>query len=142
MLENWCWTPSALKSLSKHYSYLSPETYKSWEESSPGTAQPPEQIPDEMIDSMIRAKLVVSSPLLLLRLIYYGQYDMEIHQPKSHEAIKNLDLSVLFDQRRKETLPLDGPEVLGAGEVWGHGQLMLGHWLVSSDYDVGFYGYL
>jgi len=36
MLENSCWTPETLKSLSRHCSYLSPEYLKSWEEQSMG----------------------------------------------------------------------------------------------------------
>jgi len=56
MLENWCWTPSQLKSLSRHYSSLSSEYFKSWEEQADGKSKPPEQIPDEMIGSLIRAK--------------------------------------------------------------------------------------
>jgi metallopeptidase MepB len=46
MLENWCWTPKTLKSLSKHYSTLSPEYFKAWEEESKGEPHPSAQIPD------------------------------------------------------------------------------------------------
>jgi metallopeptidase MepB len=142
MLENWCWAPSVLKSLSKHYSYLSSEYYAFWEERSGGKPQPPDSIPEEMIDSMIRAKHVISGPLLYLRLLHYGLFDMAIHQPKSHKYIESLNLSSLFNQGRKDILQIDGPEALGEGIEWGHGYLMLGNWLVSNDYDVGFYGYL
>jgi metallopeptidase MepB len=53
MLENWCWKPSTLKSLSHHDSFLSPSYFSSWSEQANGQPQPPKQIPKDMIPSLV-----------------------------------------------------------------------------------------
>jgi len=60
MLENWCWSRNELRSLSKHYSYLSPEFKQTYLDSADtkGTTQPPEQIPDDLVDSLLKTKHV------------------------------------------------------------------------------------
>lgn len=145
MLENWCWKPSVLKSLSRHYSYLSPSYLSAWEEQEHAngrrTPKPPEQIPDEMIGSLIRAKHVNRS-LLYLQMLFLSIFDMVIHEPASHEEIKDMNITVEYNKLRKSLLGIDGPEVLGRDEdwEWGFAQANLGH--VISEYDAGLYGYL
>lgn len=139
MLENWCWTPSQLRSLSNHYSYLSP-TYKStYEAASKGDSQPPQVIPDELIDSLIKTKHV-NDALFNLRQLHFGTFDMLIHEPSSHDAITKLKVSEKYNSMRKEICKLDGPEALGKGEDWGHGEATFGH--LIGGYDAGYYGYL
>jgi metallopeptidase MepB len=121
MLEHWCWEPSALKSLSSHY--ISQER----------------KIPDEMIKSMIGAKRV-NSALLTLKQLHLGIFDMIVHEPKSHDTIEKLNISARYNTLHKELMQIDGPETLGLGEEWGHGQARFGH--LMGDYDVGYYGYL
>lgn len=58
MLENWCWTPSQLKALSKHYSYLKPEYQVAYEEETGSKERASETIPDDLIDSIIKTKHV------------------------------------------------------------------------------------
>ncbi|KIW06006.1 uncharacterized protein PV09_03187 [Verruconis gallopava] len=140
MLENWCWTPSQLKSLSKHYSYLSPEYKASFEEDHPdNTSQPPETIPDELIDSIIKTKHV-NDALFNLRQLHFGIFDMTVHSPKDHQEIKDMKISELYNKLRKDISKLDGPEVLGSSWDWGHGQATFGH--LIGGYDAGYYGYL
>ncbi|KAJ9192768.1 hypothetical protein DTO164E3_8227 [Paecilomyces variotii] len=139
MLENWCWTPSQLKSLSKHYSTMSPEYLKEWQEHNSGKSQPPEQIPDDVIENLIRTKHV-NDALFNLRQLHFGIFDMTVHQPESHDAIEKLPVSATYNSLRKEISQLEGPEVLGQGNEWGHGEATFGH--LIGGYDAGYYGYL
>lgn len=140
MLENWCWTPSQLKSLSRHYSTLSEDYRKAWSESSATPDTPaPERIPDDVIESLIRTKHV-NDALFNLRQLHFGIFDMTMHEPPSHEAIESLNPTVTYNTLRKEISQIEGPEVLGQGDEWGNGQATFGH--LMGGYDAGYYGYL
>ncbi|ODH13828.1 hypothetical protein ACO22_06868 [Paracoccidioides brasiliensis] len=139
MLENWCWTPSQIKSLSTHYSFLSDGYYQAWKETAGDKPQPAQKIPDELINNLIKTKHV-NDALFNLRQLHFGIFDMTVHEPADHAAIENLDISVTYNELRKEISQLDGPEVLGQGNDWGHGQATFGH--LIGGYDAGYYGYL
>lgn len=141
MLENWCWTPSQLKSLSKHYSTLSPEYLAAWRESPQNKDKeaPSETIPDELIENLIRTKHV-NDALFNLRQLHFGIFDMTVHEPASHEEIESMDISSKYNSLRKEIAQLEGPEVLGQNFAWGHGEATFGH--LIGGYDAGYYGYL
>lgn len=139
MLENWCWTPSQLKSLSKHYSTISPEYYKAWKEHAGEKPDPAAEIPDELIQNLIKTKHV-NAALFNLRQLHFGIFDMTVHEPKDHEEIKAMNVSETYNKLRKEIASLDGPEVLGQGYSWGHGEATFGH--LMGGYDAGYYGYL
>ena len=139
MLENWCWTPSQLRSLSRHYSYLSPEFKAAYEEDSGSKDKPSERIPDDLIDSIIRTKHV-NDALFNLRQLHFGIFDMTVHEPKTHEEAEELHVSELYNKLRHEISKLDGPEVYGAKWDWGHGEATFGH--LIGGYDAGYYGYL
>lgn len=95
MLENWCWTPSVLKSLSRH-----------WESN--------DKITDELINKLISTKNLNSATQNLGQLLI-GTFDMTIHTPKSHEAIKELDAGKLWNTLRGEVTGIKGPEDVGEG---------------------------
>ena len=142
MLENWCWTPSQLKSLSRHYSSLSAEYLQAWREQAGGDskeAKPAEKIPDQLIANLIKTKHV-NDALFNLRQLHFGIFDMTVHEPGSHEAIEALKVSETYNELRKEISQLDGPEVLGEGSAWGNGEATFGH--LIGGYDAGYYGYL
>jgi len=141
MLENWCWTPSQLKSLSHHYSYLSPEYEAAYKETSGASESPEERIPDELIHNLIKTKHV-NDALFNLRQLHFGIFDMTVHEPKSHEEIENLKVSETYNKLRKEIAKLDGPEAVGDVNnwAWGNGQATFGH--LIGGYDSGYYGYL
>jgi metallopeptidase MepB len=82
----------------------------------------------------------VNGALFHLRQLHLGIFDMIVHQPESHETIKNLNISAEYNNLRKEMLQIDGPEVLGQSDEWGHGQANFGH--LMGDYDAGYYSYL
>ena len=144
MLEYWCWDPRQLKELSRHYSSLSPELEVAWRESLSEAEQqqadkPEERIPDVLVEKLISTRRV-NSALFNLRQLHFGMFDMEVHSPASHEDIKALDITELFNRLRKDISKLDGLEVEGEGWHWGHGQATFGH--MVSGYDAGYYGYL
>jgi metallopeptidase MepB len=144
MLENWCWTASQLRALSKHYTTLSPEYLSGWQEAQASngktdTEKPSEHIPDDIIDNLIRTKNV-NGALFNLRQLHFGIFDMTVHEPKSHADIEALPISATYNRLRQEITQLDGPEVLGEGSEWAHGQATFGH--LMGGYDAGYYGYL
>ncbi|EPS27259.1 Saccharolysin [Penicillium oxalicum] len=146
MLENWCWTPSQLRALSRHYSTLSPEYLAGWQESQQAksggktaTAPPSERIPDDVIKSLISTKHV-NDALFNLRQLHFGIFDMAVHEPASHEDVKALPVSATYNRLRREITQMDGPEALGASDDWGHGEATFGH--LIGGYDAGYYGYL
>jgi metallopeptidase MepB len=135
MLENWCWTPSQLKSLSKHYSTISPAYYDSWKEASPDHKdKPEEQIPDDLIQKLIKTKNL-NGALFNLRQLHFGIFDMTIHEPSSHEAIEQMKISETYNKLRKEISKIEGPEALGEKYDWGNGEATFGH--LMGGYDAG-----
>jgi metallopeptidase MepB len=139
MLENWCWTPSQIKSLSKHWSYLTPEYTEAWKQSSSGKEQPAESMPDALIKSIITTRHI-NAALFNLRQLHFGMFDMKVHEPSSHEEVVALDASTTYNKLRHEISKIDGPEALGQDYSWGSGQATFGH--LMGGYDAGYYGYL
>ncbi|KUJ10490.1 putative Saccharolysin [Mollisia scopiformis] len=120
MLENWCWTPSQLKSLSKHY-------------------ETGEKIPDDLIEKQISVKHV-NDALFNLRQLHFGLFDMKVHTPKTHEEVESFKVSEIYNTLRTEICGLKGPESFGLKPDWGNGQATFGH--LIGGYDAGYYGYL
>ena len=140
MLENWCWTPSQLKALSRHYSTISSDYKTAWQASAGANASKPEErLPDDLIQNLIKTKNL-NGALFNLRQLHFGTFDMTIHEPKSHAAIEELKITETYNHLRKDISKLDGPEVLGDGDGWGNGQATFGH--LMGGYDAGYYGYL
>ncbi|KAM4060343.1 peptidase family M3 domain-containing protein [Hirsutella rhossiliensis] len=120
MLENWCWTPSVLQSLSRR-----------WD-----TGEP---IPDAMVDKLVRTKRFNSATATLTQLLY-GLFDMTVHTPKNHDDIKKMHVGRLWNQLRHDISGIKGPEDQGQGLEWGNRYATIGHYI--GGYDAGYYGYL
>ena len=137
MLENWCWTPSQLQFLSQHYSHISESYLDAWKETAGSNAdhQPPETLPDTLIQSLIKTRHV-NEALSTLRQLHFGVYDMKVHTPSSHQEIEDLKPSLLWGQLRHDLIPIDGPEESdGAPVDWGNGESTFGH--LMGGYDAG-----
>jgi metallopeptidase MepB len=137
MLENWCWTPSQIKALSKHYSYTSSEYAASYAQKS--SDKPSETIPDELIEKLIKTKHV-NDALGNLRQLHFGIFDMTVHTPKNHEEIEGMEFGILYNKLRSEIAIIDGVEIKTGNFDWGHGEATFGH--LIGGYDAGYYGYL
>ena len=125
MLENWCWTPSQLKSLSHHYSTLSPEYEAAWRETAPKDApKPGEELPDDLIENLIKTKHV-NGALANLRQLHFGTFDMAIHEPKSHTEVEAMKFSEMYNKIGYELTKLDTPAQSGQGYDWGMCILLL-----------------
>lgn len=134
MLENWCWTPSQLRSLSHHYSHLSPEYEAAYKEASGADKKPAEQIPNSLISNLINTKHV-NDALFNLRQLHFGMFDMSVHEPESHEDIEKMDITTTYNKLRHDISQLDGPEAMGGDWRWGNGQATFGH--LIGGYDAG-----
>lgn len=140
MLEYWCWIPSQLKALSRHYSCVSEEHLAFWRnKNSAQHIPPPEQIPDYLVDSLVKAKRVNEASAYLNQLCI-GIFDMAVHTPETHAAIEEMNISAAFNKIRSDIFPPDSPETTGLGEEWGHTQARLTH--LMGQYDAGYYAYL
>lgn len=142
MLENWCWNPAQLRSLSYHYSHLSPEYEATWKESQddPNTEKPEAHLQDDLIGKLVATKHV-NGALFNLRQLHFGIFDMTLHQGTSHSAVEDLNPTVAYNQLRREIVGEDDPVAFdNSSDEWGHGQATFGH--LMGGYDAGYYGYL
>ncbi|KAL8280846.1 hypothetical protein RQP46_006850 [Phenoliferia psychrophenolica] len=97
MLENWCWTPAQLKSMSSHY------------------LRPDEKLPDELIESIVKSKCA-GQGLFNLRQIFHARYDMLVHTAKSDQ-----DLTKLWcDLREQVSLVTTNGEYIGGQSGFAH----------------------
>lgn len=93
MLENWCWTPSQIKSLSGHF-------------------ETGEKIPEDLVEKLVATKNV-NGALFNLRQLHFGIFDMAVHSPKSHEEAVEMNPSKLYNELRTELVGFSGPETQG-----------------------------
>ncbi|RDW79446.1 hypothetical protein BP6252_04084 [Coleophoma cylindrospora] len=116
MLEQWCYIPTFLKSLGQHYSYDSPESFNSWEAKANGAPRPPIQLPDEMIQNIVRLRPTSSA---------------------SSEAIKDMDLAQEYHKLIREIKMFDIPD---QSSEWSRSFSTFPHFV--HEYDAGYYSYL
>ncbi|KDN68077.1 putative metallopeptidase MepB [Colletotrichum sublineola] len=140
MLENWCWIPEQLSGLSRHYSYLSEACLQDWRalEGNENAQQPPERIPRDMTEGLLKSKNV-GDALSALQQLFVGVFDMAVHQLSDQDAGESTNVSKLWNGLRREIVPTDDPSSLGEGDEWGHGYTNWG--FLMDEYDAGFYGY-
>ncbi|KAI8293727.1 peptidase family M3 [Colletotrichum sp. SAR 10_98] len=140
VLENWCWTPEQIISLSHHYSYLSDDYLNTWKSKmgkNEDIVQPPKALPRAMVESLLKAKHA-NKALDTLHQLFIGTFDMAVHQ--LNDISEDQSFTTLWNRLRREIVPTDDLSALGAGDEWGHGYTNIGHFM--NEYDAGFYSYL
>lgn len=135
MLENWCRTRSFLKSLGIHYSYVSSEYAQIWEDEHKGETKPPAEIPKEMVDGIIQAR-VMHNPLFYLGQVQLAMFDMLIHEQDNTKQMKNTDLVEAYNNLIHGVQLFD----IGGESDWTCGFANLHH--LMEEYDAGYYSYL
>lgn len=145
LLEYWFWDASVLKSLSRHYSYLTPDSFREWEDDDANNTRritgtrPPEKMPDDMVRHIIGTKNK-SQTFGTLTQVAIATFDMLVHSTSDPAALGEMQFSQIFNRIRKDVCHLDDPSDLGEGDDWGHGFAIYPH--LMSGYDASFYGYL
>ncbi|KAI8192200.1 peptidase family M3 [Colletotrichum sp. SAR 10_77] len=140
VLENWCWTPEQIISLSHHYSYLSDDYLNTWKSKmgkNEDIMQPPKALPRAMVESLLKAKHA-NKALDTLHQLFIGTFDMAVHQ--LNDRSEDESSTTLWNRLRRDIVPTDDLSALGAGDEWGHGYTNIGHFM--NEYDAGFYSYL
>ncbi len=108
MLENWVWQKDALTKLSGHYKDHS------------------KKLPDDLLNSLIRAKLV-NSGIRYLRQVFFGMLDMQYHSsPK-------VDSTAIYEKLSGDVMLIPIPKGTIPQASFGH---------LMGGYDAGYYGYL
>ncbi|EWZ41072.1 hypothetical protein FOZG_06490 [Fusarium oxysporum Fo47] len=68
MLEKWCWMKPELKRLGLHYTSKDLHLKEKWLREHPGEDLPPERIPDDTIERLIKGRQVTRSLCYLRQL--------------------------------------------------------------------------
>ncbi|KAJ9424197.1 hypothetical protein QL093DRAFT_2589139 [Fusarium oxysporum] len=135
MLEKWCWMKPELKRLGLHYTSKDLHLKEKWLREHPGEDLPPERIPDDTIDRLIKGRQVTRS-LWYLRQLVYAHFDMKVHHPRSHTELRNMDSTKIFNDFLEKLWLVRAPQP----EDQGYPHADLGH--LVSGYDAGYYSYL
>ena len=93
-----------------------------------------------MIGDLLKSKCI-NRALTQLNELCIAVWDFTIHEPESHDAIEDMNISATYNRLKREIFPLDGPWQLGGGDEWGHPYTC---WtsIACGDYHAGYYGYL
>lgn len=140
MMENWAYEAAVLKQLSKHWSYLSDESKAAWQKQQNDTnaAQPPEQLPDDLIDQILKGRNAYTSYSELLQ-VFFADYDLKLHELPTHDDAANLDTTEIYNKLFLDIIKVEGPEALGQGFHWGHKESTFHH--IMSNYQGAYYAY-
>ena len=144
MFEYFFWTARHIKEVSCHYAYLSIEYKESWLASGTKTEEygslPPQQLPDDMVESLLNLRYS-DSPLAMLKDLHYATYDMIMHTPQSTKELNETNFCEVFNKTRNEITGLEGGEALGEGWEWAHFESIFRH-VNGGSYDVAYYAYM
>ncbi|CAI7594628.1 unnamed protein product [Penicillium discolor] len=130
LLEYWCWVPECLQMLSCHYSYVSDNQWPST------LVQPPKEIPENLVRSLIAAKKV-NQGILTLRQLAFSKFDMQIHCPSSHHLLQSIRTGEIYNTLLQKMTLLQGPE----NRIdWGNGHVTTSHYMWGQE--ANYYSYL
>lgn len=139
MLENFFWSARHMQEISQHYTYLSSDWQEAWSQNNPGEAQPPEKLPDNIVNALLAWRKEMSAITELTKL-HHAYFDMTIHSPPDRTWLENTNFGELFNRSRRDILGLHGGEALGEGWDWAYGHTMFRG--IANKYSAGYYTYL
>lgn len=111
-MENWCWQPSVLKTLSAHVD----------------TGQ---ELPDELITKMLAAKNFQSG-MFLVRQVEFALFDITLHAQYGSQDFKGV--TALMDEIRKQVAVIKPPAFNRFQNSFSH--------IFAGGYAAGYYSYL
>ena len=93
MLEHWLWNVEEIRSLSRHYSYLSPSYEAAWRSSirhpsnddsdaNTSTGQPPEKLPELLAEGLVSSRFSLEA-VENLRLVARSRFALLVHNQNS-----------------------------------------------------------
>ncbi|KAM3518186.1 hypothetical protein NHJ13051_008369 [Beauveria bassiana] len=135
MLENWCWIPQILVSMSTHYSHLRPEYRDKWQREHPGEEQPPKQVPDEIAHALVKYRYSGRGLYHLFQLSI-SLFDLAIHSAGSAEEAESMNVQKLWYDIREKT------EGFHFAEVRETGSDLVAFAHLLGGYDMAYYSYL
>ncbi len=118
-----------IKDVSFHYSHISSQYKQVWEASlthkqkqCADSIQPEAQLQDDVVALLEKQSTNWKGLREQLKDVFFSTFDMLVHNPKSHEALKALNLAENFNRLKTEIYNLAGGEAVGDGWEWGHGE--------------------
>ncbi|KAJ5153222.1 uncharacterized protein N7482_009700 [Penicillium canariense] len=138
LLEYWCWVPECLQRLSCHYSSVSPDGGEDDERDTltNHSTRTPEEIPRSLLEKIVKARSV-NQGILTMRQVAFSKFDLEIHCPASHRAVKSTDIGEIYNSLLQRKTLLQGPE---NDCQWGHGYATTPHYIWGQE--ANYYSYL
>ncbi|KAK6221988.1 hypothetical protein LQW54_001208 [Pestalotiopsis sp. IQ-011] len=128
LMENLAWVEDVLAKLSRHYTTLDVKYLDQWREDNPGKPDPPESIPDELVQALVRSRWLNQSESYYARLIT-SKFDMRLHSLPWKEGLQPFDV-------RKWCRGITLKDV----KLKDFNYATCSH--LVNGYDVGFFGYL
>ena len=138
MFEHFLWIPEGMRSVSHHYSHLSPEYQATWEaeQRARGASLTPEplRVPDDLIQDIVASRDANHS-LTELKKAWMATFDMRAHSPATHEEIEDMDIGKLWYDLRTEIMGYEDFDVEEGKSGLGHGWAAFR--MIMGKYDAG-----
>ncbi|RAL04267.1 M3 family metallopeptidase [Aspergillus ibericus CBS 121593] len=133
-LENWCWLPEVLKSISCHYTTIDPNYLTKWRSQNPDLPDPPEKIPDELVENLVKHRYW-GRGLYHLEQLTTSLFDLQIHSLQTPQDLASLNIQKLWYDLRQQLEGMDFSECRDGFDYCSFTHLCAG-------YDAGYYSYL
>ncbi|KAK1638860.1 peptidase family M3 [Colletotrichum phormii] len=134
MLEKWCWMPDELVKMGRHYTRVELAYMTKWKEDHAyGQEPPPETLPKELVDNLVKSR-ELNRGLWFLRQLVFATFDMRVNNQESTEALRELDEVKLYNDLQDSMTLKPNPDKRGYGLVHSTHLIEL--------YDAGYYAYM
>ena len=100
------------------------------------STRPPREIPRSILERLVKARSI-NQGILTMRQVAFSRFDLEIHCPASHGAVKSIDIGEMYNSLLQRTTLLQSPE---NDYQWGHGYATTPHYIWGQE--ANYYSYL